>query len=399
FTTATIVGDFSDPIGGACPATGFIGNGLSRCQTDLRVASNDPDADPFESGAIDPDSEPFAQREITFGIERELGRSFMLRARYTNKSVVNALEDAGVADAGGSEIFITGNPGQGLHARFLEEGGYDGPYAKPKRRYDALEVVLEKRLSSSFFFNLNYTYSRLFGNYSGLSNTDELSGNLNGLARSDPGVNRSFDLPFVGFTAAGGPDDGPLASDRPHVFNAYGAYIFDWMRSSSNSTEISLFQTVQSGTPQTTLISFDGVTTIFTKRGDLGRSPTFTQTDLGLSHRYKFGRDNRFTLVGDLNFLNLFDQETVTTLQPTKTNGAITLTQAFPIAQFPQLYVNGVISQPALINAYNRGDLLDAINTYLAGTPTVLNRTLSTYMQPNRFQNARNVRFGFRFIF
>ncbi|HEV8592633.1 MAG TPA: hypothetical protein VGQ55_11060, partial [Pyrinomonadaceae bacterium] len=255
------------------------------------------------------------------------------------------------------------------------------------------------RLSNSFYFNLNYTLSRLYGNYSGLSNTDELSGNLNGLARSDPGVNRSFDLPFVGFTAAGGPDDGRLASDRPHVFNAYGAYIFNWMRSSTNSTEISLFQTFQSGTPQTTFIAFDGVTTIFTKRGDLGRSPTFSQTDLGVSHRYKFGSDNRFTLVADLNFLNLFDQETVTTLQTAKTNGAISLTQAFPIAQYPQLYVGGVISQPALINAYNRGDLLAPINTYLAGTPTVLNRTLSTYMQPNRFQAARVVRFGVRFIF
>jgi hypothetical protein len=399
FTTASVVGDFTDPIRGACPSTGFIGSGLSRCQTDLRVASNDPTADPFESGAIDTDAKPFAQREITFGVEHELGRKLMLRARYTNKMLVNALEDAGVADAGGSEIFITGNPGQGLHAKFLAQGGYEGPYAKPRRRYDALEIVLDKRLSNSFYFNLNYTLSRLYGNYSGLSNTDELSGNLNGLARSDPGVNRSFDLPFVGFTAAGGPDDGRLASDRPHVFNAYGAYIFNWMRSSTNSTEISLFQTFQSGTPQTTFIAFDGVTTIFTKRGDLGRSPTFSQTDLGVSHRYKFGSDNRFTLVADLNFLNLFDQETVTTLQTAKTNGAISLTQAFPIAQYPQLYVGGVISQPALINAYNRGDLLAPINTYLAGTPTVLNRTLSTYMQPNRFQAARVVRFGVRFIF
>lgn len=399
FNTAAIVGNFTDPIGGACPSTGFIGSGLSRCQTDLRVASNDPNADPVDSGAIDPNADPYTQRELTFGIERELGRSLVLRARYTNKKLLNALEDAGVADAGGSEIFITGNPGQGLHAQFLKSGHYDGPYATPKRQYDAMEIVLEKRLSHNFSLNLNYTLSRLYGNYSGLSNTDELSGNLNGLARSDPGVNRSFDLPFVGFTAAGGPDDGRLASDRPHVFNAFGAYVFDWLGSKTNTTEFSFFQTIQSGTPQTTLIGFDGVTTIFTKRGDLGRSPTFSQTDVGISHKYKFGRDSRFSLVGDLNVLNLFDQDAVVTLQTTKTNGAIALTTAFPIASFPQLYAGGVISQPALINAYNKGQLLGAINTYLAGTPTVLNRTLSTYGQPNRFQAPLGVRFGLRLLF
>jgi hypothetical protein len=422
FTTASIVGNFTDPIGGACPNTGFIGSGLSRCQTDLRVASNDPNADPFESGAIDPDSKPYAQRELTFGFERELGKNYSIRARYTNKTLLNALEDAGVQNADGSEIFITGNPGQGLHAEFLEASGYEGPYAKPKRRYDAMELVFEKRLSDNYYFNLNYTLSRLYGNYSGLANTDEIgAGSLNGLARSDPGVNRSFDLPFIGFTAAGGPDDGRLASDRPHVFNAYGAYTYDW-RGSANSTEFSLFQTVQSGTPQTTFIQFGGATTVFTKRGDLGRSPTFSQTDIGVTHRYKFGRDGRFTLVGDFNVLNLLDQDTVLTLQNTLTNGQIATTNTYGTlngvpnsllitAAFPQFLT--VVTNPdgshsqsldtvGMINAYNRGELLAQINTYLAGqsTPTVvLNRKLSTYGEPNRFQGPRSVRFGFRFLF
>ncbi len=397
FTTASIVGNFTDPIGGACPATGFIGSGLSRCQTDLRVASNDPNADPAESGAIDPDTKPYQQREFTVGFERELGNSYVLRARFTDKKLINAIEDAGVADEGGSEIFITGNPGQGLHAQFLRDAGYDEPYATPRRRYDAVEIVFEKRLTDNYYFNLNYTLSRLHGNYSGLQNTDEIgAGSLNGLARSDPGVNRNFDLPFIGFTAAGGFDDGPLASDRPHVFNAYGAYIFNWRGSKANSTEFSAFQTIQSGTPLTTFIQFGQATTIFTKRGDMGRSPTFSQTDFGVTHRYKFGRDNRFTLVGDLNILNLFDQEAVITVQNVLTNGQINRAIAFP--QF--FDANGENeNKPALINAYNRGELLGQINAYLAGTPTILNRKLSTYGQPNRFQNPRSVRFGFRFIF
>jgi len=396
FTTASIVGNFTDPIGGKCPATGFIGSGLSRCQTDLRIASNNPNADPFVSGAIDPNIKPYQQRELTFGFEREIARSYVLRARFTDKKLINAIEDAGVANAAGSEVFITGNPGQGLHKQFLEAGHYDGPYATPRRRYDAMEVVFEKRLSNNYFFNLNYTLSRLYGNYSGLQNTDELSGGLNGLSRSDPGVNRSFDLPFIGFTASGGFDDGRLASDRPHVFNAYGAYIFNWSGKSANSTEFSLFQTVQSGSPQTTFIQFGGATTIFTKRGDLGRSPTFSQTDLGVTHRYKFGGDQRFTLVGDFNVLNLFDQDTVLTVQNLLTSGQIARAVAFP--QF--FDANGANeNKSALINAYNKGQLLTQINTYLAGTPTALSRTRADFNQPNRFQGPRSIRFGFRLIF
>lgn len=421
FTTQSIVGNFTDPIGGACPTSGFIGSGLSRCQTDLRVASNDPNADPFESGAIDPDVKPYQQREFTVGFERELGRSYTFRARYTNKKLLNAIEDAGVADASGSEIFITGNPGQGLHREFLEAGGYEGPYAEPRRRYDAMELVFEKRLSNNYYFNVNYTLSRLYGNYSGLQNTDEIgAGSLNGLARSDPGVNRNFDLPFIGFTAAGGFDDGRLASDRPHVFNAYGAYVYDWKGGSANSTEVSLFQTVQSGTPQTTFIQFGQATTIFTERGDLGRSPTFSQTDMGVTHRYKFGRDNRFTLVGDFNVLNLFDQDAVLTVQNLLTSGQIALTNTLNSscavsvsAAYPQFVTLGpivtnpngscsrsqTINRPALINAYNQGDLLEQTNAYLAGTPTALSRTRADFGQPNRFQNPRSVRFGFRFLF
>jgi hypothetical protein len=398
FTTASVHGDFADPIRGRCPLTGFIGSGLSRCQTDLRVASNDPSADPAESGAIDVNAKPYQQRELTFGIERDLTKNYMLRARFTDKKLLNAIEDAGVANAGGSEIFITGNPGQGVHAKLLSDGGYEGPYATPRRRYDAMELVLEKRLSNNYYFNLNYTLSRLYGNYSGLANTDELSGGLNGIARSDPGVNRSFDLPFIGFTAAGGQDDGRLASDRPHVFNAYGAYIFDWKGSKALSTELSLFQTVQSGAPKTTFIQFGGATTIFTRRGDLGRTPTFSQTDLGITQKYRFGNDNRFTLVGDVNILNLFDQDAVLTVQNVITNGQIALTGSNAVA--PQfLLPDGSYNKPALINAYNKGQLLTAINTYLAGTPSILNRKRSDYGLANRFQGSRIVRFGFRLIF
>jgi hypothetical protein len=423
FNTASIVGDFDDRIGGLCPTNGFIGSGLSRCQTDLRIASNDPSADPAVSGAIDPDTKPYQQREFTVGMEHGFAQNFVLRARYTDKKLLNAIEDAGVQNAQGSEVYITGNPGQGLHREFLEAAGYEGPYAVPRRSYRAAEIVLEKRLSDNYFFNVNYTYSRLRGNYSGLANTEELAttgSSLNGLARSAPGVTRNFDLPFIGYKATGGYDDGPLATDRPHVVNAYGAYIFNWWSSKANSTEFSAFQTFQSGTPQTTYIQFGNATTIYTGRNDLGRTEMFSQTDLGISHKYRFGRDNRFTLAGDVNVINLLDQKNDITVQNVLTNGQIALTYslvagtcALNVAPaYPQFVTVGpvvvtpsgctrtqTVNTPALINAWNAGDLLAQTETYLEGTPTILNRTRSDYGMVNRFQGPRSIRFGFRFIF
>jgi len=122
----------------------------------------------------------------------------------------------------------------------------------------------------------------------------------------------------------------------------------------------------------------------------LGRTPTFSQTDFNITHRYRFGRDNRFTIVGDLNFLNLFDQNTVTGV--------------FTALSTPQSVITGSTfgfpnNGAEFTNALTSGALLERINTYLNGTPTVLNRKDARYGQPNAFQVPRSVRFGFRFLF
>jgi hypothetical protein len=379
FTPARIRGNFNDAPGGRCPVTGFIGSGLSRCQIDYRIASNSPNAT-LETGTVDPNLKPFRQTEFTVGGERQIGRDFVLGTRYTRKNVDSAIEDAGIINTNGSEAYIIGNPGEGLHRQLLTQQGYKN-ITTPKRTYDGFELRLDKRLSNNYYFNVNYTLSRLYGNYSGLASSDELTG---GAARTSPGVNRFFDLPFIGFTAAGGEDVGRLATDRPHVFNAFGAYILNW-GGSTNSTEFSAFTTAQSGTPQTTLISFY-TPTIYTGRGDLGRTEMYTQTDFAVTHRYRFGRDNRFTLAGDLNILNLFDEANVLQLSTLRTTGTLSA-GTFGLDPVPG------------INAYTTGALRQQIETYLAGTPTVRNRTTAAYGQPSVFQGPRSVRFGFRLLF
>ncbi len=377
FTFASILGNFNDAPGGKCPLTGFIGSGLSRCQADFRIASNDPRAT-LEDGKVDPNLKPFRQAEITVGLQRQLSNTYRLSGRYVYKNVLSAVEDAGVRNAAGSEAYILGNPGIGLHLQQLKSLGYTKS-TTPQRRYDALEVVLDKSFSNHYYYSLNYTYSRLYGNYSGLASSDEAG-------RTSPGVNRFFDLPHLGFTATGAKDNGRLATDRPHVFNAYGAYVFDWKGNKTNETTASFFTTFESGTPVTSTVGFY-TTSIFLKRGDLGRTPFFTQSDLSFSHKYKFGSDNKFALAFDVNMINAFNQKIVTGYFTSVS--AVTLTEAS--LGFP--------SAVTATNAYTSGSLLTAINTYLDGTATILNRRDARYKQPNGYQGPRGVRFGFRFLF
>ena len=212
------LGSNPDVLGGKCPITG--GTGLSRCQYDFRIASNNPSSTIYD-GKVDPNMKPFRQEEITVGFERELSSNYLFSARYTYKNVLSAIEDAGFPTPDGSEAYIIGNPGSGLHAEIAKQFGY-AKTIEPQRRYDALELKLDRRFSKNYFFNVAYTFSRLYGNYSGLASSDEAG-------RTSPGVNRFFDLPHLGFTAAGTPDNGRLATDRPHVFNAYGAYEVNWL--------------------------------------------------------------------------------------------------------------------------------------------------------------------------
>lgn len=385
YTLARILGNNQDVLGGTCPIANSTG--LTRCQLDFRIASNAPGADIY-SGLVDPNLDPYRQTEFTVGFEREMARNYVLSARYTYKNVDRAVEDAGFPTAQGSEAYIIGNPGRGLHLELAKQFGY-AKVAEPQRRYDAFEVRLDRRLANNYFFNLNYTYSRLYGNYSGLASSDE-----NG--RTSPGVNRFFDLPFVGFTAAGAPDNGRLATDRPNVFNAFGAYFFDWKGSKNNQTEFSLFTTAQSGTPQTSLFSFYSVTTILNGRGDLGRTEAFTQTDFAVTHRFKFGESERFQLAFNFNVINIFNEANVLGVQ-TQVLGSGT-TSASGTSLNLRNSAGAVLDEASAINLLLTQGILTQVNAFLNDTAAPQRRT-TAYGLPNSFQGGRQIRFGVRFDF
>jgi hypothetical protein len=393
FTRATIFGSGAVIPSGACPPTGTAPvYGRVRCDVDFRIGSNG--GGPItETGAVDPNIKPFRQTAIEAGYERQLWDLYVFSARYVHKQVDRTIEDAGFPNSAGSEYYIIGNPGEGLYAEQAASFGLLAP--KPERKYDALELRLDRRFANNYYFNLNYTFSRLYGNYSGLSSSDEEG-------RLSPNVNRFFDQPSAGFTVAGGPDNGRLATDRPHVLKFFGAYRLGWERFGlwkSNETDFEVFTGAASGTLMTSFVAISNIDFIpLTRRGDMGRTPVFTETDFAIRHRIRFGRDNRFQLVLEGDVLNAFNQRTVT-----NRNNDISLTDfaadnpAFGLITVAEKAACGSNRQCSLIIAYRRfqtdGAPLIAQEIANGNGANVL------YNQAESFQGPRQVRYGIRFIF
>lgn len=377
YTPQRILGSNQDVLGGKCPIPGSTG--LTRCQYDYRIASNSPSADLY-TGLVDPNLKPYRQTEFTVGFEREFFSNYLLSVRYTHKKLNDAIEDAGFPTPEGSEAYIIGNPGKGLHAEVAKQFGYVKT-TTPERRYDAVEFKLDRRFSKNYFYQVNYTYSRLFGNYSGLASSDE-----NG--RTSPGVNRFFDLPHLGFTAAGTPDNGRLATDRPHVFNAYGAYNFDWFgKAKGNETQFSLFTTAQSGTPLTSFYTFYAASVLY-GRGNLGRTDGFTQTDFAVQHKFRFGSNEQYGLTFEFNALNLFNESNV--LDNETSYNAIN-------PSIGTLKLN-VPDEPAALNYILSKGITNEFNAFL-NDPAAPQRKQTALGLPTSFQTGRAIRLGVRFTF
>ena len=280
-----------------CPGT-YLG------QWDARLASNQTSATgtkeliayfgkPFQSG-IDPDLKPVQTGELVFGLDHELNPTMSLGLRYVHKWLGRTIEDVGILTAAG-EPYMIANPGYGYASAGLNK--YYPQYAMPaaQRLYDAMEVRLRKRLSNNWSGEVAYTYSRLYGNYSGLANTDES-------ARTAPNVTRSFDNVFQVYNDKQQMVYGRLNTDRPHVVKFMATYDFSW------GTSVGAYAILQSGAVNSSTIGWTSNSSypvFYDGRGDLGRFPMYKQVDLNVSHDIRLGKSQRITLAA--NIQNLFD--------------------------------------------------------------------------------------------
>ena len=351
-----------------------------------------------ELEGIDPDIRPYEQREFSVRSEHQLTRNDVLSIRYVRKRLIRAIEDIGVLDNDGNEVYVIGNPGFGQRSDLLSTYAGVQLQLKPgaalvpqaRREYDALETRLDGRFTNGWAKNLSYflsyTYSRLFGNYSGLANSDE-----NG--RSDPSVSRLFDLPYGNFDQNGNNVYGRLATDRPHAFTAFLNYPVKWK---GGTTTFSVSQVAYSGTPVTTEVTV--IVPIFPfGRGDLGRTDVFTQTDLLLQHQFNF--TERYALRLEANVQNLFNQAAVLNIRPRlNRNGNIGTINGLDIfsAQGAQTFFGGGFNVLNLINTGTACSVVCRDPSY--GLPG----TIASGLTPegsSAYQGIREIRLGVRFIF
>ncbi|MEO8125713.1 MAG: TonB-dependent receptor [Bryobacteraceae bacterium] len=349
---------------------------------------------------VDPNIKPYESREFSVNVEHSLAARLVAGVRYTHKDLLRAIEDIGVLDQNDSEVYLIGNPGFG-QTRNDPTHTYDGKtpnggYLVPKavRKYDGVEFRLQGQ-AHNFGYVTSYTWSRLFGNYSGAANSDE-SG------RSDPGVSRAFDLPYYYFDATGSQQNvlGLLGTDRPHTFKFFGNYE---LKSKVGSTNFGLNQLAYSGTPDTTSFIYLSAPTFPYGRADMGRTPVFTQTDLLVSHTIKL--KERMSVKLSANFINLFNQAAVISrVTQLNRSGAVSAAQ-LPLSQFfkgydPKQFVGPNISSPA----YNAIYGLPGASYRAGGGPsTTLDNYSSAFAASNpnfgAYQDFRVIRLGVRLIF
>ena len=267
---------------------------------------------------VDPNIKPMSQDSFSAGFDFEVNPRTVATVHYVHNNLNRTIEDLGALVNGNEEYFIA-NPGEGaatVTPTSFSPATPAFPTPRPKRQYDAVELGISRRFANNWFGSANLTISRLYGNYAGLASSDEIRTPTTGVSsataqqqagstfRQGGNVNRAWDSDEQQFDSHGNLDvRGRLATDRPVVAKFYGAYNI------GNNTTIGAFVYAGSGTPISTYVATVHQTELFVEgRGDMGRTPFYSKTDLLVSHEVPMTGNRRLRL--ELNVLNLFNQKT-----------------------------------------------------------------------------------------
>jgi hypothetical protein len=408
--------------GAGCPASGPAPGVTGRFieNVDFRATKADP-RDP----AVQSNMKPVENHEFVTGVDWAISPTMSLETRYSRKRLDNTIEDMSITDNLG---FYVGNPGTQfadlLHRPVVIPNDAGNNYlntvpfcaecpgvVKPIRNYDGLEFRLTKQPTGGRWFGtVSYTYSKLTGNYAGLTNTDPTDGNG---GRHSPNNGRAFDLPTQTYLPSGKIDDGPLSTDRPHTAKLFGFYRLPWL---GQETTFGVSQAFYQGTPITTCLPVVGTSSACqwaNGRGNfasLSRDPAtgnilqsgvvndartspYLQTDFQLTHEIKVSKTHenyRLKLGG--NIYNVFNQHSATAYY----QFAIPANLITPSR--PQRFSGDPgVDWGLVMNGYNYIDALNATGKF-AGSYSPLTLA-SRYGKPQVFETARQIRLEARFSF
>jgi hypothetical protein len=401
---------------------------------------------------VAPGLKPYKQHESTVGVDYQIRPTLALEVRYDRRRLDHVIEDSALVNPGIGETFVIVNPGQGLNSTYDKFfnflygvnnsncGSACPPTIPAQRDYDGVEFRLTKASTKHWSGMFSYTYSRLWGNYTGLTSSDQADG---GGGRNAPNNSRSFDEPMFSWNANGSSSSGLLPTDRPNTFKGYAYYELGWLR--KFSTEFGIFQVLYQGSPLTSYLdvgnSFPsgltggafpvdvvnrgkwvnvtqdpatGAITVgspYTKR-----TPWYNQTDLNFTQNYKIGESK--VLSFSAIFTNLLNERAVTQVEGNISSG-FSANYIDPGGTFPTGSAGlvggtsaGTPFYAATFHPYNFAALMNAAPTSSLCTPSngppntiALPNTCgpltvgSGYGLPNRYQASRSIRLGLRFTF
>jgi hypothetical protein len=391
--------------GGTSPANGLVPNARFIENVDYREPANAPSqiGTLGATGLIDPNLEPMKQHVTTIGAAWEITHNMVFEPIYTRSRLDRTIEDSGVITSDG-EIYYIVNPGFGVNTK-VPNCPSCPVNPKAVRSYDGLEFRLTRRFAQNWFGSFSYTYSRMYGNYTGLTSTDV----SDGIGRNGANSDRAFDEPFMSFDAHGKAINGPLATDRPNTvkINAY----YTPKLGKFNPT-IGLFQQIYSGTPLSSYMSVAGAPVFVEGRGKFvqmtrdtasgnwiagsvsdARTPHFAQTDISIFQDFKVNKSNeRMVARIGADCLNCLNQHHVTIInQNLLRTGLIT---PYPCSSAASNCSGVTDTQAGFAYAsVEKGyDYVALANS----TGTTLN---SLYGSPQSWQNPRSLRFQVRFTF
>jgi len=397
---------------------------------------------------VAPGLKPYTQHESVLGMDHQFSKNVALEVRWDRRRLDHAIEDAALySSALASETFVIVNPGQGLNSTF--DGFYKFLYGQSSncaalsqgcapapplavRDYDAVEFRLTKATGNRWAGMFSYTYSRFWGNYTGLTNTDISDG---GGGRNAPNNSRAFDEPFFYYDAAGKVNNGLLPTDRPSVFKGYAYYDFPWWHNKM-TTNFGVFQYLYQGSPVSSFADagvsyapnygayntpspevgafptyilprgqFLPVTQDATGNLNIGtpynrRTPWYIQSDGQFTQGYKITENKSLSF--SVTVPNLFNQRSVTAYWEGLDSGYTYdqfLTPPSPDCHNPAACTlgDGPAFYKAAMSGYNYAALLKSIGgTAGSNGQMTLN---SLYGKPLYHQNSRNLYMAVKFTF
>jgi hypothetical protein len=224
---------------------------------------------------IPPDLKAPYVLEWILGYSAPVGRDWTFDVYYQYRNLKTPLEDTpinGIQDYNG--FFMLAN------------------FPDAKHVYEGITFDAQKRYSNGWYFDVNYTYGKLYGNWDDDYQSGQYSNSSN--IQDAPGTNYAEPNRY-----------GRLGQDRPHILKMMGSYdIFGFT--------LGGFLRVQSGTPWQAQNAdpYTGSYYLYTEPAGSRRLPTWTNFDLLGAYTFNLGGSMSLRLEGRLQ--NLFNSQPAT---------------------------------------------------------------------------------------